>query len=89
MYATVSLGPDKELSTAAAPSQAIQELDGKLVVFVAGENGSFSPREIEIGRESEGWTEILSGVQVGEKIATTGGFLLKSELSKSALPGEE
>jgi cobalt-zinc-cadmium efflux system membrane fusion protein len=89
MYATVSLGQRKSLSTVMAPSQAIQELDGKPVVFVAGENGAFTPREVEIGRESEGWTEILSGLQVSEKIATTGGFLLKSELSRSALQEEE
>ena len=89
MYATVSLGEDKEHAVAAAPSQAIHELDGKLVVFVAGEDGSFTPQAIEIGRESEGWTEILSGVRVGDRIATTGGFLLKSELSKSALQEEE
>jgi cobalt-zinc-cadmium efflux system membrane fusion protein len=89
MYATVSLGQSESLSTVVAPSQAIQDLNGKPVVFVAGENGAFTPREVEIGLESEGWTEILSGLQVGERIATTGGFLLKSELSKSALQEEE
>lgn len=89
MYATVSLGRSESVSPVMAPSQAIQDLNGKPVVFVAGENGAFTPREVEIGRESGGWTEILSGLQAGEKIATTGGFLLKSELSRAALQEEE
>ena len=89
MYATVSLGQEGSLSIPAVPSQAIHELEGKLVVFVATENGAFTPREVQVGQESAGWAEILSGLQVGEKIATTGGFLLKSELSKSALEEEE
>lgn len=89
MYATISLGQSESLSTAAVPSQAIQDLGGKPVVFVAGENGVFTPREVEIGLESGGWTEILSGLQVGERIATAGSFLLKSELAKSALQEEE
>jgi cobalt-zinc-cadmium efflux system membrane fusion protein len=89
MYATISLGQSESLSIVVAPSQALQDLNGKPVVFVAGENGAFTPREVEIGLESEGWTEILSGLQVGEKIVTTGSFLLKSELSRSALQEEE
>lgn len=89
MYATISLGQSDSLSTVTVPSQAIQDLDGRPVVFVAGENGAFTPREVKIGLEAEGWTEIVSGLQVGEKVATTGSFLLKSEFSKSALQEEE
>jgi multidrug efflux pump subunit AcrA (membrane-fusion protein) len=89
MYATVSLGQGEELSMIVVSSQAIQELGGKPVVFVTENNGVFTPREVEVGVESGGWTEILSGLQAGEKIATAGSFLLKSELAKSALQEEE
>jgi len=89
MYATLSFGEGAPQAVLAVPSQAIQELEGKTVVFVAEDAGKFSAREVESGLETEGWVEILAGVTPGEKIVTTGSFLLKSELSKSAANAEE
>lgn len=89
MYATLSFGEGEPQAVLAVPSRAIQELDGKTVVFVAEDAGKFSAREVVLGSETEGWVEILSGATAGEKIVTAGSFLLKSELSKSATNTEE
>lgn len=89
MYATLSFGEGEPRTTLAVPSQAIQELNGKTVVFIATGTEQFLPREVMLGPETAGWVEILSGVSSGEKIVTVGSFLLKSELSKSATAEEE
>jgi cobalt-zinc-cadmium efflux system membrane fusion protein len=89
MYATLSLGESTPQSVTIVPSQAVQDIDGKSVVFIENEQGSFARREVETGAETDGWVEILSGVQSGEKVATAGSFLLKSELLKASMTEEE
>lgn len=88
MYATVAFGTGNVRSTLAVSVHAVQELEGKPVVFIAEESGKFSVRTIELGVEADGWREILSGVRAGERIVTTGSFLLKSEFAKPAAAEE-
>ncbi len=89
MYATLSFGEGEARSFLAIPAQAVQDLDNKAVVFVTEDQKTFAPREVALGPEIEGWAEVLSGLRPGERIATAGSFLLKSELSKSAADAEE
>jgi membrane fusion protein, heavy metal efflux system len=89
MYTTLSFAEGESHAVLAVPSQAIQELEGKTVVFVAEDAGKFLAREVTLGSEIEGRVEILTGVTSGEKVATLGSFLLKSELTKSAIDAEE
>jgi cobalt-zinc-cadmium efflux system membrane fusion protein len=63
------------------PSEAVQTVDGRPVVFVAEANG-FRARPVVAGRMAAGRTEILRGLREGERIAGRGAFLLKAELSK-------
>jgi hypothetical protein len=44
---------------------------------------------VALGQEADGWVEVRSGLGEGEAVATTGSFLLKSELLKGALAEEE
>ncbi len=69
---------------------AIQRTGDKAVVFVPreGEAGTFEVREIEAGGETEGYTRIISGLRLGEKVVTKGSFTLKTQLEKGAM-GEE
>ena len=46
-------------------------------------------RDVVVGHEDEGWVEVRSGVEEGEAVATTGAFLLKSELLKGTMIEEE
>ena len=68
------------------PSGAVQRTGDKTVVFIPRESeaGTFEVREIEAGGETEGYTRILSGLKLGEKIATKGSFILKTQLEKGA-----
>ena len=81
MYAQVhlqkALGPDRVL----VPSEAVIATGKRNVVIVAGDGGHFRPAEVTVGHEDGGKTEILAGLQPGEKIVVSGQFLIDSEAS--------
>lgn len=72
------------------PSDAIQRLEDRTVVFVpkASEPGHFEVREVEVGGESNGQRRILRGLKEGEQVVTQGSFTLKSQIVKSKLEDE-
>jgi RND family efflux transporter MFP subunit len=61
------------------PSTAVLNSGDRQTVFVDRDKGFFEPREVKIGAQSEGRTEILSGLKAGERIVISGNFLLDSE----------
>ena len=66
---------------------AVQNVDGKNVIFVATQQGQqveFHPTPIKLGQSSKDsqYIEVLSGLNQGQKYAAQGSFLLKSELEK-------
>lgn len=66
---------------------AVQNVDGKNVVFVATQQEQqveFHPMPIKLGQSSKDsqYIEVLSGLNQGQKYAAQGSFLLKSELEK-------
>ncbi len=74
----------------AVPEVAIQELNGKQVVFVAGrEPGMYIARPVTVGsRAGNGLVVITAGLAAGERVVTKGAFQLKSELTKASFAGE-
>jgi cobalt-zinc-cadmium efflux system membrane fusion protein len=85
MYAALTLSSGDPHEVLAVPSGAIQEIEGKPFVFVKTKAGAFERRDVALGHEAEGWVDVRSGVAEGEEVATTGSFLLKSELLKGSL----
>jgi cobalt-zinc-cadmium efflux system membrane fusion protein len=59
------------------------------LVFVRESDEVFRPRVVRRGVSAGGYTEILSGVQPGELVATVGSHALKSEMLKHLIGGEE
>jgi cobalt-zinc-cadmium efflux system membrane fusion protein len=89
MFATVELTlPADAAATLAVHEDALQEIDGKKVLFVVDDKGvEFAPRTVEPGRTAGGMVEIVSGLKEGERYAIKGSFILKSELKKGELEG--
>ncbi len=83
-YAGTNAATGEEL---AVRSEAIQREGDKTIVFIPkdDEPGAFEVREIEIGAETEGYTTVLSGLKLGEKVVTKGSFVLKAQLQKGDL----
>jgi multidrug efflux pump subunit AcrA (membrane-fusion protein) len=62
------------------PDSAILRSGAKNTVFVALDDGKFEPRDVALGVEAEdGLIQIISGLGAGERIVTSGQFLLDSE----------
>ncbi len=90
MFATVELAMAGDAPPVlAVPEDAVQELNGKKVVFVAESDTEFASRDVALGRASGGMVEVLSGVKEGERYAAKGAFLLKSEVMKGEIEGHD
>lgn len=76
----MALGGPKRLSV---PSEAVLDAGTSKTVFLDKGNGFFEPRPVETGvrfREQSGdRVEILKGLAAGDRIVTSGSFLLNSE----------
>jgi cobalt-zinc-cadmium efflux system membrane fusion protein len=70
------------------PSDAVQTVDGRPVVFVV-EPAGFRAKPVTPGRVAAGSTEILRGLTGSERIAGKGAFLLKAELGKGEAGHED
>jgi cobalt-zinc-cadmium efflux system membrane fusion protein len=65
------------------PEQAIQNLDGKKIVFVRERENVFMAKEVKTGARIGKRRIIREGVDEGEKIVIKGAFNLKAEISKA------
>lgn len=61
------------------PSDSVIYNGDKIYVYVVDENNNFSRRFIKTGFSDMNFTEVLSGISVGEKIVISSGFLIDSE----------
>jgi RND family efflux transporter MFP subunit len=61
------------------PQSSVLNSGDKQIVFVDRGSGAFEPRQVKVGVEANGRVEILSGLRAGERVVTSGNFLLDSE----------
>ncbi len=86
MYATVMFGGDEAPPSVLIPSEALIRTGTRDVVIADLGQGKFEPVAVEVGRESEGQTEILKGLASGQRVVVSGQFMIDSEASlKGAL----
>jgi cobalt-zinc-cadmium efflux system membrane fusion protein len=64
------------------PEDAVQNIDGRDVLFVRTKAG-FRAQPVLVGSRSRGMAQIVSGVQPGEQVATRNAFLVKADMIKS------
>ncbi len=88
MYAAVDI-KGKNLGTyPLVPEQAILRSGRQNTVIIALGGGKFKPAQIELGAYSNGYYQVLSGLQAGTKIVTSAQFLIDSESNlRAALSG--
>ncbi len=85
MYGTGVIQIEPPSPTQVIPKLAVQWHEGAPVVFVKKGADLFEPRRICVGRKEDSFWEVTAGVKLGELVATTGSFLLKTELKKGAI----
>lgn len=67
------------------PSEAVIQTGRRAVVMLSGNEGRFTPVEIKTGIEFDGKTEVLEGLEEGQKVVLSGQFLIDSEASLRGL----
>jgi cobalt-zinc-cadmium efflux system membrane fusion protein len=85
----VPLRGASEVEAMAIPAGALQKISGLSAVFVELGPGRFELRPVDIGREAHGFVEVRHGLELGEKVVSEGAFVLKSELLKGSIEGED
>lgn len=63
----------------AVPNEAVIEEGDKHIVYVQQQPGEYVPQEIDTGVQGELYTQVLSGLDVGDQVVTFGSFFVDSE----------
>jgi membrane fusion protein, copper/silver efflux system len=87
MLMRVSLRTEKPAARLLVPTEAVITTGKRSIVLVAGDNNTMQPVEVRTGRDIGADTEILAGLNEGQKVVASGQFLIDSEANlKSILP---
>lgn len=78
MYATVVLSSPTRIALT-VPSSAVVRTGERNLVFVDLGGGRLAPQEVELGGNAGSETEVLSGLEPGQRVVTSAQFLLDSE----------
>lgn len=87
MFARVLLAAETRKGVLTIPPSAVLTERGEVFVFVDAGAGRFQKKEIRVGIRSSSALEVVEGLQAGDRVVTTGNFLLKSEFGKAAFEG--
>ncbi|HTY21171.1 MAG TPA: efflux RND transporter periplasmic adaptor subunit [Geobacteraceae bacterium] len=66
-------------SSLAVPASAVIDTGKRHLVWVEAKAGVFTSRDVKAGVKTGDSIQILSGLQAGEKVAVSGGYLIDSE----------
>jgi len=84
MFASIDFAPTKRSDGVLVPSEAVIRTGKRSVVIVTQNDGRFAPVDVTTGSESNGQTEIRSGVRAGDTVVVSGQFLIDSEANLKA-----
>lgn len=80
MFVSAQIHAELSESVVLVPESAVLRSGTKNTVFVALDGGKFEGREVTLGVEAENnFCEVISGLSAGERVVTSGQFLLDSE----------
>ena len=80
MFVSVQISAEVESSVVLVPDSAVLRGGAKNTVFVALDGGKFDARTVVLGVEAaDGMCQVISGLNEGERVVTSGQFMLDSE----------
>ncbi|MDD5593991.1 MAG: efflux RND transporter periplasmic adaptor subunit, partial [Candidatus Margulisbacteria bacterium] len=88
MYANVTIKVALGNSLAVA-DEAVINTGKRTIVVMAKGNGQYLSRDVRLGRKAEGFYEVLGGLREGDRVVTTGNFLIDSESRLKSTGGGE
>lgn len=70
----------------AVPATAIVEEDGHPIAFVQVSGETFQKRDLKLGIRDGNWVQVLSGLEQGERVVTSGAYAVRLASVSSAIP---
>jgi cobalt-zinc-cadmium efflux system membrane fusion protein len=93
MFVQIMLDSSTSEQLLTVPAKAVIEIETEKYVFVPSgkhaDHEEFTLRPVDVGRPCGDRVEIKSGLRDGDKVVTSGAFLLKSELILQNEPSDE
>ena len=87
LYGSVTLTAleDKDMHLA-VPDSAVIDSGTRRIVLLKRSEGRFEPRAVTLGRQADGYYEVLEGLEAGDEVVIRANFLIDAESNlKSAL----
>ena len=84
MFTQVALDTEQDHESLLVPKDAVIRTGDNDRVVLALDEGSFKSVAVDVGRVDDQYTEILSGIDAGERVVVSAQFLLDSESSKAS-----
>jgi len=78
MFASFRIVTSSEIQSLAVPCTAITRDGDKTSVWVAGQANQFARRQVAAGIEQNGYTQILSGLQLGDRVVSQGSLFISN-----------
>ncbi len=88
MYAQIRLESLPTEPTLVVPRSAVIATGERALVFVQGAEGALWPREVQPGRTAGQYMQILSGLEMGERIVSSAAFLVDAESNLGTMTGD-
>lgn len=88
MFVKVKLTSREQRDALVVPGAAVQQVDGRPVVFVRRSATTFERRDVQLGVAAGELIEVRGGLQAGEVVVGDGSFYLKTALLRERI-GEE
>ncbi len=85
MFGTARIAIHENESVVGVPDEAVQSDGCCQLVFVEQSETVFQPRKVVLGAQANGFVEVLKGLEEGERIASAGSFLMKTEILKGSI----
>ncbi len=88
MYASVELETHASApEVLTVPNSAVIDNGVRQVVLIDHGEGRFEPRPVKLGSVADGYTEILDGLEAGERVVVSANFLIDAESNLKAALG--
>lgn len=85
MFAEAEIPIPQKGSMTAVPTSAVFSDEGMTFVFQHFKDDMWIRRNVQVGQDQAGMTELLSGVPEGVTVVSRGGFMLKSDILREKM----
>ena len=84
MYADVEIDTGSPEPVVTVPDSAVIDTGDRQVVILDRGEGRFEPRDVTVGARGAGMTEIIDGVEEGDRVVVSANFLIDAESNLKA-----